>query len=332
MRLGSRRTGTRDGQLVLVTPDQRRALPVDHIAPTVQYALDHWTEVEGPLRAADDRLRSGRAAGVELADGDLLAPLPRAYAWIDCAAYPHPMELLAQLQGTEPSDPAQARRTPFYDGVGQFIASGQPLTTLSSDEMDIEAELAFVLADVERAASEKEACSAIIGITVVNDVTLRDLLRQDLAVGMGIYHAKPPSSMAPTIVTLDELDDCWDGQFVHAQMHSWVNGRLIGRPDTAVDMAATVPELIAQAARTRPLTAGTVLATGTVSNRDPQIGAACLGELRIRETLAHGAPTTSFLRPGDHIAIDLRAHDGSVAGTLHHTIAPDPTTGPVAET
>jgi fumarylacetoacetate (FAA) hydrolase len=329
MRLGTRRARTRDGQLVLVNADLRRALPVDEIAPTLQDALDRWTEVENALRTANEQFRSGKVAGVELAPGDLLAPLPRAYAWIDCGAYSHPMELIAQLQGAEPPDPARASRPPFYDGVSsRFVASGEPLSTLGSDEMDIEAELAFVLADVELGASAKEAGSAIVGVTVVNDVSLRDVLRDDLAVGMGIYHAKPPCSMAPTIVTLDELGDAWDGEHVHAQMHSWVNGRLIGHPDTGVDIAATVPELIAQAARTRPLIAGTVLGTGTVSNRDPEVGAACIAEQRIRETLTQGIPTTQFLRPGDQLVIDLRVGDRSVAGALHHAIVlPDELVG-----
>ncbi|HEY2766105.1 MAG TPA: fumarylacetoacetate hydrolase family protein [Pseudonocardiaceae bacterium] len=327
MRLGSRRTQARDGQLVLVSPDLQRALPVEEIALTVQDALDRWTEVEDALRAADDRLRSGQVTGVKLAPGDLLAPLPRAYAWIDCGAYPHPMELLAQLQGTEPPDPARAGHPPFYDGAAQFIAGGTPLSTLGSAELDFEAELAFMLADVELGATDKEAGSAIVGVTVVNDVTLRDVLRKDLEAGLGIYHAKPLCSMAPTIVTLDELGDAWDGDHVHARMHSWVNGRLLGYPDTAADIAVPVPELIAQAARTRPLTAGTVLATGTVSNRDPEAGGACIAEQRIRESLAHGAPATQFLRPGDALVIDLRVGNGSVAGALQHTIVRDETTG-----
>jgi fumarylacetoacetate (FAA) hydrolase len=207
------------------------------------------------------------------------------------------------------------------------LARGAPRATLGSDELDIEAELAFVLADVELGASAKEAGSAIIGVTVVNDVSLRDVLRDDLAAGMGIYHAKPPCCMVPTIVTLDELGDAWDGEHVHAQMYSWVNNRLIGHPDTGVDIAATVPELIAQAARTRPLIAGTVLGTGTVSNRDPEVGAACIIEQRIRETLAQGFPTTPFLRPGDDLVIDLRVDDSSVAGALHHTVVPDQVAG-----
>jgi fumarylacetoacetate (FAA) hydrolase len=328
MRLGSRRARTRDGQLVVVSPDLRWALPVDEIAPTLQDALDRWTEVEDALRAADEQLRSGRATGVELAEGDLLAPLPRAYAWIDCGAYTNLIELACQIQHTAPPDPARADHPPFYDGASsRFIASGEPLATLGSNELDIEAELAFVLADVELGASAKEASSAIIGVTVVNDVSLRDVLRNDLAAGVGIYHAKPPCSMAPTIVTLDELGDAWDGEHLHAQMHSWVNSRLIGHPNTAVDIAATVPELIVQAARTRPLTAGTVLGTGTVSNRDPKVGAACIIEQRIRETLADGFPTTRFLQPGDELVIDLRVNgNNSVAGALHHTIVADQVT------
>jgi fumarylacetoacetate (FAA) hydrolase len=328
MRLGSRRTKARDGQLVLVSADLRRALPVEEIAPTMQDALDRWAEVEDALRAADERFRSDGTAGVELREGDLLAPLPRAYAWIDCGAYPHPMELLAQMQGTNPPDAASAGRPPFFDGAGQFIATGEPLSTLGSDELDIEAELAFVLTDVELGATAKEAGSAIVGVTVVNDVSLRDVLRTDLQVGKGIYHAKPPCSMAPTILTLDELGHAWDGEQVHARMYTWINDRLIGHPDTGVDIAAPVPELIAQAARTRPLGAGTVFGTGTVSNRDPDVGTACIAETRIRETLAQGAPTTMFLNPGDELTIDLRAANESVAGPLRHTIVPGHVSSP----
>jgi fumarylacetoacetate (FAA) hydrolase len=325
MRLGSRCTGGRDGQLVLVSADLRRALPVDQIAPTMQDALDRWAQVRDVLRAADERFRSDPTAGVKLGAGELLAPLPRAYAWIDCGAYPYPMELLAQLRGAEPPDPASAARPPFFDGAAQFIASGGPLSTLGSAELDIEAELAFVLADVELGASAEEAGRAIVGITVVNDISLRDVLRTDLDAGKGIYHAKPLCSMAPTMVTLDELGEAWDGELLHAQMHSWINDRLLGHPDTSVDIAVTVPELIAQAARTRPLGAGTVLGTGTVSNRDPDIGTACIAETRIRETLAQGAPRTKFLTSDDEIAIDLRVGNESVAGALRHTIvgAPD---------
>lgn len=323
MRLGSLRAQTPDGRLVLVSPDLRRALPVGEIAPTVRNALDRWTEVEAALRTADEQLRSGQVAGVELAEGDLMAPLPRAHAWIDCGAYPYPTELIARMKGTEPPEPAGAGGTPFYDGAGQFIASGEPLSTLGSDEMDIEAEVAFVLTDVPLGATEKEAGAAVIGVTVVNDISLRDVLREDLATGKGIYHAKPLSSMAPTIVTLDELGGAWDGEQVHARMCSWINSRPIGHPDTGVDVAASVPELIAQAARTRPLTAGTVLGTGTVSNRDPDAGAACVAELRIRETLSNGSPTTPFLRPGDELTVDLRVGDSSLAGALQHTILAD---------
>jgi fumarylacetoacetate (FAA) hydrolase len=323
MRLGSRRGATRDGELVLVSPDLRRALPVGEIAPTMQDALDRWTEVEGPLRAADEQFRSGRKDGVELGAGDLLAPLPRAYAWIDCGAYPHPMELLATMQGKDPPDPESAAHPPFHDGAGQFLASGEPLSTLGSDELDLEAELAVVLADVERGASPEYAATAIVGVTVVNDVSLRDVLRRDLEVGKGIYHAKPLCSMAPTIATLDELGDAWDGGYVRARMHSWVNDRLIGRPDTGEDIPVTVPELVSQAAGSRPLGAGTVLGTGTVSNRDPDAGTACLAETRIREALAGGEPSTPFLRPDDELTIDLLAGGRSVVGALRNGVVAD---------
>lgn len=323
MRLGSRRARHRDGRLVLVSPDLRRALPVPDIAATVQDALDRWSEVEDALRAADARLRSGAEAGEELADGDLLAALPRAYGWIDCGGYPHPLELLARLQGSDPPDAQAAAHPAFHDGTSQFLASGAPVSTLGSDELDIEAELGFVLGDLGLGATEKEAGAAIVGVTVVNDLTLRDVLRADLGASKGIYHAKPRCSMAPTIVTLDELGDAWDGELLHARMHSWVNGREIGHPDTGVDAGATVPDLIAQATRSRPLCAGTVVATGTVSNRDPEVGSACLGELQLREALAEGSATTPYLRPGDELTIDLRTGNGSVAGPLHHLITAD---------
>lgn len=322
MRLGSLRAKARDGRLALVSPDLRRALPAGEIAPTLRDALDRWAEVEDALRAADERFRSDPEAGDPLGDGDLLAPLPRASSWIDCGAYPHPMELLAAVQGTEPPDPASASRPPFYDGSGEFTGPGEPLPTLGSSELDLEAELAFVLTDVRRGATASEAGSAIAGVTVVNDVTLRDVLRADLQAGKGIYHAKPPSAMAPTVVTLDELGEAWDGEQVRARMHTWINGRLLGCPVTGVDIAVTIPELIAQAARTRPLGAGTVLGTGTVSNRDADAGSACVAEARLRETLARGGPVTGFLSAGDRLTIDLRVDGESVAGALHHTIVP----------
>lgn len=323
MRLGSRRAAARDGQPVLVSPDLRRALPVDDIVVTMRDALDRWAEVEDTLRAADEWFRADSTAGARLEKGELLAPLPRAHGWIDCGAYPHPMELLARLHGEPPPDLESAAEPPFFDGAGQFLAGDATLATLGSDELDIESEVGFVLGDVELGATPKEAGAAIVGVTVVNDVTLRDVLRADLAAGKGIYHAKPLCSMAPTIVTLDELGDAWDGRHLHALMHSWVNGRLLGRPDTGVDIAAPVPDLIAQAARTRPLAAGTVVGTGTVSNRNPDAGAGCIAEARIRETLKHGSTEISFLAAGDELTIDLRLRDASIAGPLRHRIVGD---------
>lgn len=320
MRLGSLRTKARDGQLVLLSADLRRALPAGEIALTVRDALDRWAEVEDALRVADERFQPDPGAGVPLRSGDLLAPLPRAHSWIDCGAYPYPMELLATVQGTEPPDLASAYRPPFYDGSGQFIGPGEPLPMLGSSELDLEAELAFVLTDVEQGATASEARSAIVGVTVVNDITLRDVLREDLQAGKGTYHAKPPSSMAPTIVTLDELGDAWDGEQVYARMHTWINDQLLGCPATGVEIAVTIPGLIAQAARTRPLGAATVLGTGTVSNRDSDVGSACIAEARIRETLIRGEPVTNFLSVGDSLSIDLRIGGESVAGALHHTI------------
>jgi fumarylacetoacetate (FAA) hydrolase len=324
MRLATRRTGARDGELVLVSADLRRALAVPHIARTLQDALDRWAQVEDALHAAHQRFVSGAEPGAAILPGDLLAPLPRTYAWIDCSAYPHPMELLARLRGAVPPDAATAARPPFFDGTSTFAASGEPLSAAGSTQLDYEAEVAFILGDVRRGADEKEAAGAIIAVTAVNDTTLRDVLQTDLEAGRSIYHAKPPCSMAPSIVTMDELGDAWDGGLLHARMFSWVNGRLLGSPSTGADTAVTVPELIAQAARTRPLGAGTVLGTGTVSNRDPSAGSACIAEARIRETLAHGTPNTAFLRPGDELVIDLRIDGKSVSGPIRHDIAPDP--------
>ena len=323
MKLATLKDGTRDGTLLVVSKDLKRALKADHIAPTLQAALDDWDYLMPLLSALSEELelkRTDRAFDLDVRQ--LMAPLPRAHQFADGSAYLIHAELIRRSRKQEL--PPDAKREPLmYQGCSDPLLG--PCDDIAvSDEahgIDLEMELGVITGDVPMGVDKDQAGDAIRLLVLLNDVSLRALTPADLAKGFGFFHSKPPSSFAPVAVTPDELGDAWDGRRAHGPVRAWVNGELLGEPDAGADMQFDFPRLIAHAAKTRPLGAGAIVGSGTVSNRDRKKGAGCLFERRAEEILKGGEAKTPFLKFGDRVRIEMLGPDGkSVFGAIDQGI------------
>lgn len=323
MKLATLRTSHRDGTLIVCSRDLTRAVAAGGIAKTLQAALDDWVDVAPKLQALANDLEQGKAAGSFALDPTrLAAPLPRPHGWIDSSVYLNHMELARRLRGAEV--PEAYRLEPLLSPrlPSPFLAARDPLRLPPGDVgLDIEGEIAVIVGDVPFAASRDQARDAILLLTLVNDTSLRTVFARDSARGKTTYHGKGIPSMAPVAVTPDELGEAWDGEKVTLPLACSVNGQLIGRPSAGVDMQFTFPEIVQDAARLRPLPAGTVLGSGTVSNRDTSAGSACIAEVRMIETLQFGVPRTRYLIEGDEIRIEMLDSGGNtVFGPILQTV------------
>jgi fumarylacetoacetate (FAA) hydrolase len=328
VKLATLRQGGRDGTLVVVDNRLERCVRVRGIAPTLQAALDDWTATEPLLHSIANRLGLGEIAETEPFDpAACAAPLPRAYQFADGSAFLSHMELVRRARGAEM--PASFRDDPLiYQGLSDgFLGPRDPIVLADADwGIDFEAEVAVVLDDVPMGISAADAGRHIKLIMLCNDVSLRNLVPGEAAKGFGFYQSKPASAFSPVAATPESLAGAWDGARLRRPLISHVNGREIGRPDAGVDMTFGFPELIAHAARTRRLGAGTILGSGTVSNKDRRrVGSSCLAEVRAIETIEHGQPKTPFLQFGDTVRIEMLAATGaSIFGAIEQRVAPAP--------
>jgi fumarylacetoacetate (FAA) hydrolase len=328
VKLASLREGGRDGTLVAVSRDFKRAVKLADVARTLQYALENWSRVEGDLRRASKRLHemqfdaigAGRAFDFDLRK--VAAPLPRAYQVIDSNAYLNHVELMRRARGAtmsaaEAGDPLmhQARSDGFLGPLDDIAVASE------DDGIDFESEVAVIVDDVPLGVTAQAAREHIRLVMLANDVSLRNLMPDELAKGYGYLHAKPGMSFSPVAVTPDELGPHWDGGKVTLPLATYVNGRLFGNPNAGIDMSFDFPALIAHAARTRPLAAGTIIGSGAVSNRNPRVGSACIAELRTLESIHGRRATTPYLRFGDRIRIEMVDGSGqSVFGGIEQTV------------
>lgn len=319
MKLATLRDGTRDGTLLVVSKDLKRAVKADHIAPTLQDALDDWEYVL-PLLNQIDINSTNR--GFDLDARQLMAPLPRAHQFADGSAYLIHAELIMRSQKRDL--PPEMKKEPLmYQGCSApLLGPCDDIAVASEDHaIDLEMELGVITGDVPMGVDKDKAGEQIRLLVLLNDVSLRALVAADLAKGLGFFHSKPPSSFAPVAVTPDELGEAWDGRRVHGPVRAWVNGELLGEPDAGSDMQFDFPRLIAHAAKTRPLGAGAIVGSGTVSNRDRKKGAGCLFERRAEEILKAGKAKTPFLKFGDRVRIEMLGPDGrSVFGAIDQVI------------
>ena len=324
MKLGTLKDGTRDGRLIVVSRDLTRATSAQDIAPTLQAALDDWGRTGPRLEARFVELQASACTAFALDLTQLAAPLPRAYAWIDSSPFLSHMERATKLRGATPAKTYKDEPL-FYDGLSSsFIASHDPLPLVPGDlGMDIEGELAVLLDDVPQRTTPEDATTHIKLITLVNDVSLRMVIQRAVANGeLPIFHGKPPCSMAPVAVTPDELGSAWDGKRLTLPLRCSINGKEIGRPNAGHDMHFDFPTLISAASRMRPLIAGTVFGSGTVSNRDTSVGTACIAEQRMLEVLAGGEARAEYLKVGDRVRIEMQLPDGqSVFGPIDQAVS-----------
>jgi fumarylacetoacetate (FAA) hydrolase len=322
MKLASLKHG-RDGALVVVSRDLSRAADASAVAPTLQDALDDWPQAEPRLIELSDALEAGRVAHLPFEPEKCASPLPRAYQWADGSAYVNHVALVRQARGVEV--PATFWTDPLiYQGGSDFFLGPRDPIALADEAwgIDLEAEVVVVLGDVPMDASREQAMKAIRLLMLVNDVTLRNLTPSELAKGFGFFQSKPSSAFTPVAATPDELGRAWDGTKVDLSLLSYINGQPFGRPVCSADMTFDFPALIMHASKTRALCAGTILGAGTVSNRDKDggpgkpiseggLGYSCLAEQRTVETIRNGKPSTSYLRFGDRVRVEMRDAEGN---------------------
>ena len=325
MKLASLREGGRDGALVVVDEQLRIAAPVPHIARTLIEALENWAEAEPRLRAAAERLAAGELADTRPLDpAALAAPLPRSPQFLDGSVYLRHMEKARAARGAE-MPPNYLTEPIMYQGASDaFLGPLEPMPLPDEDDgIDYEPELAIVVDDVPMGTTVAEAAEHIKLVMLLNDYTLRSLTRFELPKGFGFVQSKPTSSFAAAAVPPADLGSAWDGERFHLRVRSSVNGALLGDADAGQDMFFGYPELIAHAARTRNLSAGTVIGAGAISNDSESSGFGCIAEARIAEELEHGSARLPWLRFGDVVRIDALDRDGrSVFGAIEQPIVP----------
>ena len=332
MRLATLKTSTPDGRLVVVNDTLTQCQPVPEIAPTLQAALDDWARCAPLLRDAALALQAGPARHAQPFDAAAChSPLPRAFQWADGSAYINHVELVrkarkAEVPATFYTDPLM-----YQGGSDSFIAPCDPIVAKESWGIDFEAEVAVITGEVPLGATPAQVAQAIRLVLLVNDVSLRQLIPAELAKGFGFFQSKPASAFSPVALTPDELGAAWRDHKLHLPLRVDVNGRRFGHPNAGVDMTFDFAQLIAHAAKTRRLAAGTIIGSGTVSNKQGGlwgskvehggVGYACIAEVRTYETIEQGEAATPFLRDGDVVEISMHDDRGlSLFGSIRNRV------------
>ena len=331
MKFATLRNGRPDGQLVVISTDLQRYVSAGRIAQTLQAVLDDWDALTPALAALGAQLDAGAIAGQPFDPASAMAPLPRAYQWIDGAGYMGHLERVRSLQGSKDAE-LQSTRPLLYQGGSDSLSGPTDPIIIPEDglALDFEAEVAVILGHVPMRATREQAAAAIRLVTVCNDVSLRRLVADDLQNGFGFFHAKPSTSFAPVVITPDALIGPWRDNRLHLPVRITVNDALYGQPNAGVDVHFDFPTLIAEAARTRTLAAGTIIGSGTIANHHDEslpikrdgIGFGCIAEARTVEKIKYGKARTPFLKPGDVVRIGAVGADGqTVFGDIEQRVA-----------
>ena len=323
MKLATLKDGTRDGQLVVVSRDLRTAAIADAVVGTLQRALDDWTFYAPQLLDLYDSLNQGRARHAFPFDSkSCMAPLPRAFQWADGSAYVNHVELVRRARGVEMPPEFWTDPLMYQGGSDDFIGPTDDIVCASEAfGIDFEAEIAAITSDVPMTAKPDEALKSVRLLMLVNDVSLRNLIPAELAKGFGFFQSKPATAFSPVAVTPDELGDAWREGRVHRPMTVHWNGKKVGQPDCGIDMVFHFGQLIAHAAKTRNLRAGSIVGSGTISNKDAKRGYGCIAEKRCLETIEHGAPQTEFMKFGDSVKIEIFDAAGkSIFGAIDQAV------------
>jgi fumarylacetoacetate (FAA) hydrolase len=325
MKLASLRDGSRDGQLMVVSRDLKTAHFATEIAPTLQRALDDWNFVVSQLQDLSDALNTGRARHPFPFDPEhCAAPLPRAYQWADGSAYVNHVELVRRARNAEMPGSFWTDPLIYQGGSDDFLGPCDDIVVPSEAfGIDFEGEVAVITGDVAMGTSPSGTSDAIRLLMLVNDVSLRNLIPAELAKGFGFYQSKPATAFSPVAVTPDELGKAWREGKVHRPLTVTWNGKIVGKPQAGEDMVFSFPALIAHLCTTRNCRAGSIIGSGTVSNKDSSVGYACIAEKRCLETIDTGAPITEFMKFGDSIRIEMLDEKGaSIFGAIDQVIAP----------
>lgn len=323
MKLATLRNGSRDGQLVVVSRDLSKAVAVSQIAATMQAALDDWARVSPKLIEVSDALEKGSASGAFAFDPDrAMAPLPRAYHWVDGSAYVNHVELVRKARGAQMPESFWTDPLVYQGGADDFIGARQDVPVPSEEfGIDLEGEVAVITDDVPMGTKRDQAAQHIRLVTLVNDWSLRNLIPGELAKGFGFYQSKPATAFSPVAVTPDELGSAWAEAKVHLPLVVHVNDQPFGKPNAGVDMTFDFARLLEHITLTRNARAGTILGSGTISNYDRSLGSACIAERRTLEQLEQGKPATSFLKFGDRVRIEMFDAQGrSIFGAIDQKV------------
>ncbi len=333
MKLASLKNNSRDGQLVVVSRDLTKAVTVAHIAGTMQYALDHWSVVAPQLAEVYQGLNHGTVQGEFAFDQTACeSPLPRAYQWADGSAYVNHVELVRRARNSEMPPSFWTDPLMYQGGSDDFIGPRDQIDVVSEDYgIDFEGEVAVITGDVAMASTPEQARQQIRLVMLVNDVSLRGLIPNELAKGFGFFQSKPASAFSPVAVTPEELGTDWQDAKLHLPLVSHLNGKLFGKPNAGVDMTFDFGQLVAHAAKTRNLGAGAIIGSGTVSNKqgtdygtsidEGGLGYSCIAEVRMIETIRDGAPKTSFMKFGDRIRLEVLDGQGqSIFGAIDQQV------------
>lgn len=325
MKLATLKDGTRDGQLAVVSKDLASAHFAEAIAPTLQRALDDWSFVAPQLEDLYQTLNLGKARHAFAFDARrCMAPLPRAFQWLDGSVYANHVELLARARGAQVPESYRSEPTIYQGGSDDFLGPCDDAVFGSEDwGIDFEAELAVIVDDVPMGANPAQAAQRIRLVALANDWSLRSLVPGELAKGFGFLQSKPATAFAPVAVTPDELGEAWRDAMPHRPVQVHWNGRKVGEADAGADAVFTFAQLLAHAAHTRNLRAGSIVGAGTVSNRDPARGWSCIAEARAREAIESGEPRTGYVKFGDRVRIEVFDDLGlSLFGAIDQQVVP----------
>jgi fumarylacetoacetate (FAA) hydrolase len=323
MKLATLKDGTRDGQLIVVSRDLRTAAIADGIVATLQRALDDWTFYAPQLMELYEALNAGRARNSFSFDAKhCMAPLPRAFQWADGSSYVNHVELVRRARNAEMPPEFWTDPLMYQGGSDDFIGPSDDIVCASeSYGIDFEAEVAVITSDVQMASTPDEALRQVRLLMLVNDVSLRNLIPAELAKGFGFFQSKPATAFSPVAVTPDELGDAWREGRVHRPMVVHWNSKKVGQPDCGTDMVFHFGQLIAHASKTRNLRAGSIVGSGTISNKDASRGYCCIAEKRCLETIEHGKPETEFMKFGDSVRIEMFDEAGkSIFGAIDQAV------------
>lgn len=333
MKLATLKNNSRDGQLVVVSRDLHRAIAVPHVANTLQQVMDNWDTLAPQLQEISNALNAGTLSDcVAFDEANCESPLPRAYQWADGSAYVNHVELVRKARNAEMPPSFWTDPLMYQGGSDDFIGPREDIT-LPAEEfgIDFEGEIAVITDDVDMGIDPEQARDHIKLLMLVNDVSLRGLIPAELAKGFGFFQSKPASSFSPVAVTPDELGSAWDGGKVHLPLLSEYNGKPFGKPNAGEDMTFDFGQLIAHLCKTRNMGAGSILGSGTVSNKqgtdygtsieEGGVGYSCIAEVRMIETIRDGKPTTPFMKFGDRIRIEMKDGNGnSIFGAIDQKV------------